>query len=62
VPSIVLQGEGDGVAAASATDTQARFFTGAYRRVLIPVIGHDVPQEAPQAVTDAVLELMRTTT
>jgi pimeloyl-ACP methyl ester carboxylesterase len=62
VPSIVLQGEGDGVAAATATDAQARFFTGSYRRALIPFIGHDVPQEAPMAVADAVLELMRTTT
>jgi pimeloyl-ACP methyl ester carboxylesterase len=62
VPSIVLQGEGDGVATATARDAQARFFTGPYRRALIPVIGHDVPQEAPTAVADAVLELMRTTT
>ena len=60
VPSIVLQGEGDAVA--TATDAQARFFTGSYRRTLIPVIGHDVPQEAPMAVADAVLELMRNTT
>jgi pimeloyl-ACP methyl ester carboxylesterase len=62
VPTIVLQGEGDGVATATARDAQARFFTGPYRRVLIPVIGHDVPQEAPTAVADAVLELLRTTT
>jgi pimeloyl-ACP methyl ester carboxylesterase len=62
VPSLVLQGEGDGVAAATATDRQARFFTGPYRRVLIPVIGHDVPQEAPMAVAEAIKELMRTTT
>jgi len=62
VPSIVLQGEGDGVAAATAADAQARFFTGSYRRALIPVIGQNVPQEAPMAVADAVLELMRTTT
>ena len=63
VPTIVLQGEGDGVGVASATDAQARFFTGRpYRRVLIPVIGHDVPQEAPKATADAVLELMRSTT
>jgi pimeloyl-ACP methyl ester carboxylesterase len=62
VPSIVLQGEGDGVGVATVTDAQARFFTGPYRRALIPVIGHDVPQEAPTAVAAAVLELMRTTT
>jgi pimeloyl-ACP methyl ester carboxylesterase len=62
VASIVLQGEGDGVATATARDAQARFFTGPYRRVLIPVIGHNVPQEAPTAVADAVLELIRTTT
>jgi pimeloyl-ACP methyl ester carboxylesterase len=62
VPSIVLQGEGDGVATATARDAQARFFTGPYRRALIPVIGHDVPQEAPMVVAEAVLELIRTTT
>ena len=62
VPTIVLQGEGDGVGVATRQDTQASFFTGPYRRVLIPVIGHDVPQEAPKETADAVLELMRTTT
>jgi pimeloyl-ACP methyl ester carboxylesterase len=61
VPTIVLQGEGDGVGVATREDTQARFFTGPYRRVLIPVIGHDVPQEAPKATAEAVLELMRIT-
>jgi pimeloyl-ACP methyl ester carboxylesterase len=62
VPTIVMQGEGDGVGVATREDTQALFFTGPYRRVLIPVIGHDVPQEAPKATADAVLELMRMTT
>lgn len=62
VPTIVLQGEGDGVGVATREDAQARFFTGPYRRALIPVIGHDVPQEAPKATADAVLELMRSTT
>jgi pimeloyl-ACP methyl ester carboxylesterase len=60
VPTIALQGEGDGVGVETREDTQARFFTGPYRRVLIPVIGHDVPQEAPIATADAVLELMHT--
>jgi pimeloyl-ACP methyl ester carboxylesterase len=57
-PTIVLQGEGDGVNSASAVDTQARYFTGRYRRRLIPKIGHNVPQEAPQAVAAALLELL----
>jgi pimeloyl-ACP methyl ester carboxylesterase len=61
VPTIVLQGEGDGVGAATRADTQARFFTGPYQRRLIPVIGHDVPQEAPMETTAAVLELLRGT-
>ncbi len=46
-PTIVLQGEGDGVNVPAASDTQPRFFTGAYQRRSIPVIGHNVPQEAP---------------
>jgi pimeloyl-ACP methyl ester carboxylesterase len=58
VPTIVLQGEGDGVAAATRTDTQAHLFTGPYQRRLIAVIGHDVPQEAPKEVAAAVLELL----
>jgi pimeloyl-ACP methyl ester carboxylesterase len=57
-PTIVLQGEGDGVNAAQASATQARFFTGSYQRRLIPVIGHNVPQEAPAATAAAVLELL----
>jgi len=58
VPTIVLQGEGDGVNAAGATDTQAKYFTSRYQRRVIPVIGHDVPQEAPAATSGAVLELI----
>jgi len=57
VPTIVLHGEGDGVGVATASDTQARFFTGPYQRRLIPVIGHDVPQEAPKETAAAILEL-----
>jgi pimeloyl-ACP methyl ester carboxylesterase len=62
VPIVVLQGEGDGVVVASQADTQAHFFTGAYQRRLIPVIGHDLPQEAPAETAAAVLELLRSTT
>jgi len=62
VPTVVLQGEGDGVIVASQADTQAHFFTGPYQRRLIPAIGHNVPQEASQQTAAAVLELMRNTT
>lgn len=61
VPTIVLQGEGDGVATATRNDAQARFFTGPYQRRMIPLIGHDVPQEAPAETAAAVLELLRGT-
>jgi len=59
VPTVVLQGEGDGVAIPARADTQAHFFTGPYQRRMIPRIGHDVPQEAPQETAAAVLELLR---
>lgn len=57
-PTIVLHGEGDGVNRPPANDAQARFFTGPYQRRLIPVIGHNVPQEAPEATARAILELV----
>jgi pimeloyl-ACP methyl ester carboxylesterase len=60
VPAIVLHGEGDGIAAAArGSAPQPRFFTGPYQYRLIPVIGHDVPQEAPKETAAAVLELAR---
>jgi pimeloyl-ACP methyl ester carboxylesterase len=59
VPTIALQGEADGVAPAQATDPHAAFFTGPYRRRLLPSIGHNPPQEAPRTFADAVLELTR---
>jgi pimeloyl-ACP methyl ester carboxylesterase len=57
-PTIVLHGEGDGVNLPAASSTRPRFFTGSYQRRLIPVIGHNVPQEAPAATAAAVLELL----
>jgi len=57
-PTIVLHGEGDGVNVPGPAAAQQRFFTGRYERRLIPVIGHDVPQEAPAETARAVLELV----
>lgn len=58
-PTIALQGEADGVAPPQATEKHAAFFTGPYRREVLPKVGHNPPQEAPQAVADAILELVR---
>ena len=62
VPTVVLLGEGDGVSVVTQADTQAHFFAGLYQRRLIPVIGHDFPQEAPQEAVTTVLQLLRSTT
>lgn len=59
VPSIVLHGEGDGVNNPAGSAAQARFFTGRYERRVIPVVGHNVPQEAPGATAKAVLDLLK---
>jgi pimeloyl-ACP methyl ester carboxylesterase len=58
VPTIALQGEADGVHPPAASQHHAGFFTGPYQRRLMPGIGHNPPQEAPQAFADAVLELV----
>jgi pimeloyl-ACP methyl ester carboxylesterase len=62
IPAIVLQGDGNGVVVATQADAPAGFFTGPYQRRLIPVVGHNLPQEAPKETAAAVLELLRSTT
>jgi len=57
-PTIVLSGTGDGVATPAPPASQARFFTGPVQHRTIPLIGHDVPQEAPAAFAEALLELI----
>ena len=34
-------------------------FTGPYQRRVVPVAGHNVPQETPEAFAEAVIELCR---
>jgi len=58
VPTIVLHGEADGVGPAANSEGHARHFTGPYRREVIPVAGHFLPREAPDAVVAAVRELV----
>jgi pimeloyl-ACP methyl ester carboxylesterase len=58
VPTIVLAGEADGVIPAQACESHERFFTAAYERRVIPLAGHNLPQEAPHVFADAVLSLI----
>jgi pimeloyl-ACP methyl ester carboxylesterase len=59
MPTITLQGEADGVQPSAAFERLDANFTGPHRRHILPRIGHNSPQEAPQAYIDAVLELLR---
>jgi pimeloyl-ACP methyl ester carboxylesterase len=59
VPTIVLHGEGDGVSPVVTSEPHRRFFTGAYERRLIPMVGHNLPQEAPREFAAAILTLVR---
>ncbi|HUA51652.1 MAG TPA: alpha/beta hydrolase [Candidatus Sulfotelmatobacter sp.] len=61
VPTIVLHGDGDGVGPAAGSERHARHFSGPYQRRVIPLVGHNVPQEAPRETTEALLELMAST-
>jgi pimeloyl-ACP methyl ester carboxylesterase len=61
VPTIVLHGGGSGLSSPASSAKHAPLFTGPYQHRVIPVAGHNLPQEAPKTVADAVLELIRTT-
>jgi len=56
-PTIVLHGACDGVSRPRSSEGHAGFFSGPYQRRVVPVAGHFLPQEAPGAVIDALLEL-----
>ncbi|GLS17930.1 alpha/beta hydrolase [Labrys miyagiensis] len=57
VPAIVLQGADDGVDPPAPEDRDAPHFTAAYDRRILPGIGHNLPQEAPEAFALAMREL-----
>jgi pimeloyl-ACP methyl ester carboxylesterase len=57
VPTIVLHGESDGVSPPQSSERHDRFFSGPYQRRFVPVAGHFLPREAPDAVVQAVREL-----
>ena len=59
VPTIALHGEANGVTPLQTSADHARFFTGPYERRVLPRAGHNLPQEVPDIVTAATLELVR---
>jgi len=59
VPTITLEGDANG-APHPDPSSYARKFTGRYaHRLVSGGIGHNLPQEEPQAFTDAILEVAR---
>jgi pimeloyl-ACP methyl ester carboxylesterase len=58
VPTITLIGGGSGLSGPTRAPDQAAHFTGPYRQRVIPGVGHNIPQEAPAVVAEAILELL----
>jgi len=58
-PTIVLHGADDGVTPAEGSAGHDRFFNGPYERRVIPETGHNLPQEAPEVFSAAILALLR---
>ncbi|MCP5156166.1 MAG: alpha/beta hydrolase [Ectothiorhodospiraceae bacterium] len=59
VPTISLDGLGDGVMAIGGTAGHARHFTGRFEYRTVPRVGHNLPQEAPREFARALLDLAR---
>lgn len=59
VPSITLDGADDGVRPPETLSAQAARFAGPRSHRTVPGVGHNLPQEAPKAFADAVLELVK---
>jgi pimeloyl-ACP methyl ester carboxylesterase len=58
VPTIVLHGACDGVGPPEDSEQDAGHFTARYERRVIPVAGHFLPRETPEAVVRAVRDLV----
>jgi pimeloyl-ACP methyl ester carboxylesterase len=57
VPTVVLHGAENGVHPVAGSARHERHFTARYERRVIPVAGHNVPQEVPAEFAEAVLSL-----
>jgi pimeloyl-ACP methyl ester carboxylesterase len=57
VPAITLDGDSDGVAPSTDGTSYAKKFSGKRTHRIIKGSGHNLPQEAPKAFADAVIEV-----
>jgi pimeloyl-ACP methyl ester carboxylesterase len=60
VPTLALHGAVDGVTPSRTSEGHAKYFTGRYERRLLDNVGHNPPQEDPEAFAKAVLDLATT--
>jgi pimeloyl-ACP methyl ester carboxylesterase len=58
VPTISLCGADDGVGPAPVVDDDTEHFTGRYERRVLAGVGHNIPEEAPDATVKALLDLL----
>jgi pimeloyl-ACP methyl ester carboxylesterase len=58
VPAITMDGDGDGVAPATDGKASAAKFSARRAHRVIPIAGHNLPQEKPEAFAAAVMELI----
>ncbi|OYQ23703.1 alpha/beta hydrolase [Pseudomonas mandelii] len=59
VPTISLCGADDGVGPAEEIDEDIEHFTGFYERRVLAGVGHNIPEEAPEATLKAILDLLQ---
>jgi pimeloyl-ACP methyl ester carboxylesterase len=57
VPTITLEGDADGVSPPGGRGTHSKRFTGRHENRVVVNAGHNLPQEAPEAFADAVLDV-----
>jgi len=57
VATIAMDGDGDGVMQIGGCEGDEHHFTGPYERIVVPRVGHNLPQEAPREFADAVLSV-----
>jgi pimeloyl-ACP methyl ester carboxylesterase len=59
VPTISLCGADDGVGPPPEIDDDIEHFTGRYERRVLAGVGHNIPEEAPEATLKALLDLLQ---